>query len=204
MYCVVRQYTLSASANADDLVGKVREQFLPLVKAADGFISYTLAQTDDGQLITVGFFKNRKGADQSADLARAWVEKNVSNSVTGPPRISAGEIIFSERTGGEAGFGLLRRVKVKPGKRDAAVDVMRSKLLPMLKSTPGFVSTAVFEPSPNELLSVGAFRDRASAQNATNQARPMMMEQAGDLMEGPPEMTDAEIKLRHVNEAALV
>ncbi|MDQ2664147.1 MAG: hypothetical protein M3Y18_08980, partial [Candidatus Eremiobacteraeota bacterium] len=162
---------MKSSADIDDAVNKVREQFLPLVRKAAGFASYSLAVTDGSEIVSAGFFTDRKGADESADLARTWVTDTLGQTIDGPPKVSAGDVLLSDRMGGHAGFGVLRRMKLKAGKGDAALDVIRG-LLAMLKEVPGFVSGAVIAPATDELLVIGAYRDRASSEEATTIARP--------------------------------
>jgi hypothetical protein len=203
MYSVVRLYKMKSVKDIDKVVDATRGGFLPIVSKAPGFMSYTMALSADGDLVTIGMFENRAGAEESTRLAADWVRDNVAWSVEGPPKIAAGEVRVQERRGEDASYGVMRRVKLQPGKLNAALELMRTKLIPMLSSLPGFSRVAVFESGPDELLSLAAWRDRASAEEATRKAMAFMQENAGDLVTGPPEMIDAEIKLRQVNEAAL-
>jgi quinol monooxygenase YgiN len=203
MYSVVRLYKMKSTKDIDKVVDATRNGFLPIVTKAPGFIAYTMALAADGELVTIGFFEDRAGADESTRLAAGWVRDNVAWSVEGPPKIAEGEVRIQERRGEDASYGVLRRVKLQPGKSNEALELMRTKMVPMLASLPGFSRVAVFESGPDELLSLAAWRDRASAEEATRQAMAFMQANAGDLVAGPPEMIDAEIKLRHVNEAAL-
>jgi len=203
MYTVVRLYKMKSAKDIDKVVEAARSGFLPIVTKAPGFMSYTMALSADGDLVTIGMFENRAGAEESTRLAADWVRDDVAWSVEGPPKIAEGEVRIQERRGEDANYGTLRRVKLKPGKVNEALDVMRTKLVPLLASLSGFSRVAIFESGPDELLSLAAWRDRASAEEATRQAMALMQENAGDFMTGPPEMIDADIKLRQVNEAAL-
>lgn len=203
MYCSVRQYKLKASENIDELIGKVRDQFLPIVTKADGFVSYSVAVTDKAELITAGFFADRKGAEDSVSAASEWVRDNVAASLDGPPKITSGEVLAFERKGGDAHFGVLRRMTLHPGKRDEALEIISAKLFPMIKNVSGFISSAVIAGGADQLLVIGAYRDRASSEEVTRLAMPFMQQNAGQLMAGPPEMTDGEIKLRYVTESAI-
>ncbi len=203
MYSVVRLYKMKSAKDIDKVVDATRSGFLPIVSKAPGFMAYTMALSADGELVTIGMFENRAGAEESTRLAADWVRDNVAWSVEGPPKIAAGDVRIQERHGEDANYGTLRRVKLKPGKLNEALELMRTKLVPMLSSLPGFSRVAVFESGPDELLSLAAWRDRASAEEATRRAMALMQENAGDLVTGAPEMIDADIKLRHVNEAAL-
>ena len=203
MYSVVRLYKMKSTGDVGKVVAATRSGFLPIVTKAPGFIAYTMALSADGELVTIGMFADRNGAEESTRLAADWVRDNVAWSVEGPPKIAEGEVRIQERRSEDATYGVLRRVKLQPGKSNEALELMRTKLVPMLSSLPGFSRIAVFESGPDELLSLAAWRDRASAEEATRRAMAFMQENAGDLVTGPPEMIDAEIKLREVNEAAL-
>lgn len=203
MYSVVRLYKMKSAKDIDKVVDATRGGFLPIVTNAPGFVAYTMAMSANGELVTIGMFADRAGAEESTRLAADWVRDNVAWSVEGPPKIAEGEVRIQERRGEDAAYGVLRRVKLQPGKLNEALELMRTKLVPMLSSLPGFSRVAVFESGPDELLSLAAWRDRTSAEEATRRAMAFMQENAGDLVTGPPEMIDADIKLRHVNEAAL-
>ncbi len=203
MYSVVRVYKMKSAGDVDKVVNAARAGFLPIVTKAPGFIAYTMAAAPDGALVTIGMFADRAGAEESTRLAADWVRDNVASFVEGPPKISEGEVRIQERRAEDATYGVLRRVKLQPGKVNEALEMMRTKLVPMLSSLPGFSRVAVFESGPDELLSLAAWRDRASAEEATRHAMAFMQENGGDIVAGPPEMIDADIKLREVNEAAL-
>jgi quinol monooxygenase YgiN len=203
MYSVVRIYKMKSAGDIDKVVDATRSGFVPIVTKAPGFIAYTMAAAPDGALVTIGMFADRAGAEESTRLAAGWVRDNVAWSVEGPPKIAEGEVRIQERRAEDATYGVLRRVKLQPGKLNEALEMMRTKLVPMLSSLPGFSRVAVFESGPDELLSLAAWRDRASAEEATRRAMAFMQENGGDVVAGPPEMIDAEIKLREVNESAL-
>ena len=203
MYCVVRQYKLKASQEIDPLVETVRSGFLPMVSGQPGFIGYSVAHSEQGDLVTTGFFQDKAAAENSTRLAADWVRDNLAGAVEGPPKVIQGEVRIQERRPGDAGYGALRRVKLQPGKLNEALDLMRDKLVPLLTQISGFVSLAIIEAGPDEAVSLAAWRDRAAAQEATQQAMGFMLSNAAHLIAGPPEMIDAEIKLREVNEAAL-
>jgi heme-degrading monooxygenase HmoA len=202
MYGVVRLYKMKSAGDIDKVVDATRSGFLPIVSKAPGYVAYTMAIAADGELVTVGFFTDRAGAEESTRLAADWVRDNVAWSVEGPPKVASGEVRIQEVRDGEATYGTMRRGKVQPGKMQEALELLRSKLVPLLTAAPGFVRVAFLESGPDEYLSLAAWSDRASAQEATRRAMALMQEQ-GDVIAGPPEMLDADIKLHDVNEATL-
>jgi heme-degrading monooxygenase HmoA len=194
---------MKSAGDIDKVVDATRTGFLPIVTKSPGYIAYTMALADDGEIVTVGFFTDRAGAEESTRLAAGWVRDNVACSVEGPPKIAEGEVRIQEVRDGEATYGTMRRGKVQPGKMKEALELLSTKLVPLLTSAPGFVRVAFLESGTDEYLSLAAWTDRASAEEATRRAMAMMQEQGGDVIAGPPEMMDAEIKLHDVNEAAL-
>jgi len=203
MYGVVCVYKMKSSASdVDKVVAAARDGFLPVVTKIPGFASYTMARSEAGELVTIGFFLNREDAEESTRLADDWMRDNVSWAVEGPARILGGEVRLQERLGGNVTYGTVRRGNIVPGKTDEALSLMRSELLPLLSSTPGFVTVAILESGPDEFLSLAAWRDRASAEEATRHAITFLQQNAAHLVSAPPEMMDGEILLRNVNEPA--
>lgn len=203
MYGVIRLYKMkSAAADIDKVVAAARDGFLPIVTQIPGFASYTMALSETGELATIGFFLDRAAADQSTRLAGDWVRENIMWAVEGPPKSAGGIVRLQERLGGDVSYGTVRRWQLQPGKMNDALSLLRLELLPLLSSTPGFVTVAVMESGPDEFLSVAAWRDRASADEATRHATTFLQQNAAHLLVGPPERLEGEILLRKVNEPA--
>ena len=202
MFAVVRLYKMKSTDEVGKVVETTRSGFVPIVSKAPGYIAYTMAVAAERELVTIGFFADRAGAEESTRLAADWVRDNLAWSVEGPPKVASGEVRIQEVRDGEATFGTMRRGKVQPGKMNEALELLSGKLVPLLVAAPGFVRMAVLESGTDEFLSLAAWTDRASAEEATRRATAFMQQQ-GDVVAGPPEMLDAEIKLHDVNEAAL-
>ena len=202
MYCVVRQYKMKPVDDLDKLMDQIRNGFLPIVTKARGYVGYSVALTTEGDLVTTSFFADRAGADESVRLAADWVKENVGWAVDGPPKVTEGEVQFHERRGGEPAYGLLRRGKLQAGKFRETVEFMRGKFVPMLAELPGFVNMSMTQVGPDEFMTLSTWRDRESAHEATRLATAFMQENAGHLIDGPPEMIEGELKLRHVDETA--
>src|SRR4029077_3877264 len=101
MYAVVSVYKMKSPAkDIDKVVAEVRNGFLPIVMKISGFASYTIALSETGELVTIGFFLNRADAEESTRLADDWVRDNVMWAVEGPPKTLGGEVRLQERLGG--------------------------------------------------------------------------------------------------------
>jgi len=98
MYAVVRRYTLKPGG-VHELAGRVEKEFLPIIKAVPGFVSYTYLE--GGQewgrdvLSTVSVFTNREGAEESVRRAAKWVGENLSEFEPSQPTVTAGEVLFT-------------------------------------------------------------------------------------------------------------
>ncbi len=203
MFCVIRQYKMKSRLELDGLIEQVRNEFVPIISKAPGFAAYSVTAADNGELVTVGFFSDRAGAEESVELAKDWVDRNVASSMEGAPRITSGEVVLMERAAsGNLGFGVMRRTKIKPGAKAELIELLRSKILPIAKQSDGFERMTAIDSGSDEVVVIAAYRDRASSEATGNKIRAFMEKNATHLVTGPPETLDGTIRLRHVNEAA--
>ena len=89
MHAVVRTYS---GAGAKELFARLverRAEVEPLIRGVQGFVSYTLIQTDDGGA-TVTVCQDKAGTDESVQVARDWVQANASDLSANPPQVSDG------------------------------------------------------------------------------------------------------------------
>lgn len=203
MFCVIREYKMTSRQELDGLIERIRNEFVPIVTKARGFAAYTVTAADSGELVTAGFFSDRTGADESVEMAKEWVSRNAASSVSGPPRVTTGEVVLMDTAPGQTlGVGVMRRSKLKPGAKAEFIDLLRGKVLPIVKQTDGFERMAAIDAQADEIVVIAAYRDRASAGEAGSHVMAFMEKNGMHLVTGPPEMLDGTIKLRHVNEAA--
>jgi hypothetical protein len=98
MYSVIRRYTVT-SGGARELAERVEREFLPILRAVPGFVSYMYME--GGQewgrdvLATVSIFDNREGAEESVRRAAKWVGENLTEFAPSQPVITAGEVLTS-------------------------------------------------------------------------------------------------------------
>ena len=91
MFGVVRHYHFDRqdSAEIDRLV---REEFVPLVKQAKGFVRYYWLDTGNGEGASFGVFKDKAGADESVQIAAEFVAKKLAKYATQKPEVIEGPI----------------------------------------------------------------------------------------------------------------
>jgi hypothetical protein len=92
MYSTVRIYR-DATQMADALMGRTDEIQQVLAKV-NGFVSYTLARTQDGMVSTTTC-QDRAGTAESTRIVADWVQANLSNIAITTPEVLTGETIFT-------------------------------------------------------------------------------------------------------------
>src|SRR6266571_8412086 len=75
MFAVIRHYHFNPKDSAE-IDRRVREDFVPIVKKAKGFVRYYWLDTGKGEGASVGVFKDKAGADESVHLAADYVEEH--------------------------------------------------------------------------------------------------------------------------------
>jgi quinol monooxygenase YgiN len=91
MFAVIRHYHFKAQDGAT-IDRMVRDDFVPLIKKANGFIRYYWLDTGDGEGASISVFKDKAGADESIHLAADYVKEHMSKLVTQQPEIIEGPV----------------------------------------------------------------------------------------------------------------
>ncbi|MBU1344297.1 MAG: antibiotic biosynthesis monooxygenase [Proteobacteria bacterium] len=94
MYINVRRYETHPN-RTDQIIGKIQEGFLPILKAQPGFVSYEIFVAGKGVIVTMSKFEDESGAKASREKAAEWVQANVKDDFPNRPIIMAGEIKLS-------------------------------------------------------------------------------------------------------------
>jgi hypothetical protein len=92
MFAVIRHYRFDKkdSAEIDRLI---REQFVPLIKKANGFVRYYWLDTGDGEGASFGVFKDKAGAEESVRIAAEFVRASMAKLLREKPEIIEGPIV---------------------------------------------------------------------------------------------------------------
>jgi heme-degrading monooxygenase HmoA len=97
MYAVVRRYTIKPGG-AKELAARVEREFVPIIKAVPGFVSYMYLE--GGQewgrdvLATISVYSSREGAEASVRAASKWVGENLGDFEPSQPSVTAGEVLY--------------------------------------------------------------------------------------------------------------
>ena len=91
MFAVIRHYHFNPKDSAE-IDRRIREEFVPIIKTAKGFVRYYWLDTGDGEGASLSVFKDRAGADDSVRLAADWVKENLSKLLVEKPEIIEGPV----------------------------------------------------------------------------------------------------------------
>ncbi len=91
MFAVIRHYHFKAGDGAT-IDKAIRDDFVPLIKKAKGFIRYYWLDTGQGEGASISVFKDKAGADESIHLAADYVKDHLSKLLTQKPEIVEGPV----------------------------------------------------------------------------------------------------------------
>ena len=98
MYTSIRRYTFKAGVDTktlDDYLGRIESTFLPRVQDIRGFHSYYLAKVNDHEIVGIGIFDDKAGADESSRWAAEFVQRDPIKDRINTPEITEGELRIS-------------------------------------------------------------------------------------------------------------
>jgi hypothetical protein len=90
IYTVIHQYTFDPQSGAT-LNRTIREEFVPLLRAAPGFVAYYWLDIGDGSGASFSVFEDQAGANAALDLAAYFVDQQPA-ALVGKPDIIKGEV----------------------------------------------------------------------------------------------------------------
>jgi hypothetical protein len=93
MHAVVRTYSGKGAKELMDVLEKNKAEVERLIRAVQGFVSFSLVRTASGGC-SVSVFQDKAGTDESVRVAREWIAKNAANLGAAPPAISEGTVIL--------------------------------------------------------------------------------------------------------------
>jgi len=91
MFAVIRHYHFDPK-NGVEIDRRVREEFVPLIKKAKGFVRYYWLDTGKGEAASFSVFQDKTGADESVRLAADYVKEHLSKLITQKPEVIEGPV----------------------------------------------------------------------------------------------------------------
>jgi hypothetical protein len=93
MYAIVRTYSGQGANSLFNLLEQRKEEVESVIRGVSGLQSYTLIRTDDGG-VTVTVCQDKAGTDESAQVARDWIQQNAEDLGVSPPGVSEGPVVL--------------------------------------------------------------------------------------------------------------
>jgi quinol monooxygenase YgiN len=91
MFAVIRHYHFDPK-DSEEIDRRVREEFVPIIKKAKGFVRYYWLDTGKGEAASLSVFKDKAGADESVHLAANYAQERLSKFITQEPEVIEGPI----------------------------------------------------------------------------------------------------------------
>src|SRR5262245_9254937 len=193
MHGVLRDYTLDAK-NVNEIVRRAAADYVKIIKAIPGFVSYGIMDAGQGHLVTYSIYENKTGADESTKKAAAWIKENIASMVPSPPRVIEGEIRLREIKELPK-YGVIRRYQVDPKNIDQIVTHAKSGFLPLVTRLPGFASYSMLDAGKGTLVTISGFTTSSGSAESTKAAATYIKEHLAGLVPKAPEVTSGEVKL---------
>lgn len=96
MFASVRRYRVE-SGSVDELLRKVKDELVPMLKRAKGYRGHYEIVADDGSVVAITGFDDRAGAQQANTLATKWAREKLAAIRVRPLDMSEGEVKLIDR-----------------------------------------------------------------------------------------------------------
>ena len=93
MYTVIRHHNVKGP-EVDELARQGKEDFVPIIKQMDGFVSYSIVTSED-LVTTISVFESKEAAEESTRKAIAWAANHVTEFEV-PTEVIQGEVFVHE------------------------------------------------------------------------------------------------------------
>ena len=91
MYAAIRRYHFKAE-DSEKINRLIQEEFLPLLKKSNGFVSYNWLDTGAGEGASLSVFQDKAGADESIRIAADFVKTNMAELLSQKPEVIEGPV----------------------------------------------------------------------------------------------------------------
>ena len=97
MFAAIRYYR-AEPPSIDEVVRRVQEDFVPLIRDVRGFVSYFVLVPSgrEEEIVSVSVFEDQQGAQESNEKAADWVAQNLSELLRPAPEFADGEVVVYE------------------------------------------------------------------------------------------------------------
>ena len=97
MFAAIRYYQ-AEPPSIDEVIRRVQEDFVPLIREMQGFVSYFIlvpSERED-EIVSVSLFEDQQSAEASNRKAAEWVAHNLSELLRPTPEFAGGQVVVYE------------------------------------------------------------------------------------------------------------
>ena len=95
MHTAIRAYSGAGAKELFDVLERRTPEIESMMRSVQGFVSYTLARSEDGEFgFSVTVCNDKTGVDESSQKARDWIAQNAESTSASAPTISEGIVIL--------------------------------------------------------------------------------------------------------------
>lgn len=193
MHGVLRHYTLKPK-DVDEVVRRITEGGVPIIKAIPGFTAYTILDAGGGKLVTYSVYESKVGTEESTKKAAAWVKENIASMLPTPPQVLECEVRLREIKG-KPQYGVIRHYQVDAKNMGEIVSRAKSGFVPLVNKLPGFAAYTILDAGKGVLVTISGFTTKAGAEESTKKAAEWVKENLKQLVPNPPEVTAGEVRV---------
>jgi quinol monooxygenase YgiN len=97
MFAAIRYYQADPPS-IDEVVRRVQEDFVPLIRDMRGFVSYFILVPSEREedIVSVSVFEDQQSAEESNRKAAEWVVQNLSELLRPTPELASGQVVVYE------------------------------------------------------------------------------------------------------------
>lgn len=97
MFAAIRYYQADPPS-IEEVVRRVQEDFVPLIRDMRGFVSYFILVPSEREedIVSVGVFEDQQSAEESNRKAAEWVVQNLSELLRPTPEFARGQVVVYE------------------------------------------------------------------------------------------------------------
>jgi quinol monooxygenase YgiN len=97
MFAAIRYYQADPPS-IEEVVRRVQEDFVPLIRDMRGFVSYVILVPSEREedIVSVSVFEDQQSAEESNREAADWVVQNLSELLRPIPEFASGQVLVYE------------------------------------------------------------------------------------------------------------
>ena len=96
MFAAIRYYRTTADS-IDEVTGRIREGFVPVIRDMPGFEAYLLLAPRENEIVSVSVFEDQQSAEETNRKAQEWVSENLSELLPAPEFADGNVVVYETR-----------------------------------------------------------------------------------------------------------